>query len=336
MIDFKDISVVVQGPVQTFENRKQDSGITQKCLESVREHLPGSTLILSTWGDQNLKGLDFDELVINDDPGPNIRYFKLDGTPRYFNNNRQIVTSRGGLRRVKTLYAVKLRSDNYLTGNRFVELQKEYRLRSSEHKYLQERVVVSNIFTRRYAKGYPVAYHLSDFFYFGLTQDILSIWDLPLYDDATDPKQQSEFSEKSGFPIDCTQMFWISALQKFNPSISLGGLLDTSNGALGDSDICFANNFVIASPEQLGLGLCKKFLGKARISRTKGQCAQWQHIEWINSYKKHCAANYSKLSLHPDLIKLWLHRAWHVLPTRLETQIKVSKRARKFRESHNG
>lgn len=60
MSDFSDISVVVQGPVQSFQDREQEPGITQKCLESVRQHLPGSTLILSTWPGQELAGLDYD------------------------------------------------------------------------------------------------------------------------------------------------------------------------------------------------------------------------------------------------------------------------------------
>ncbi|GGE74782.1 hypothetical protein GCM10011533_29010 [Streptosporangium jomthongense] len=329
---FKDITVVVQGPVQTFQDRPQEPGITEKCLKSIREHLPGSKIILSTWEGQDLTGLDFDELVICADPGPNIRYFKLDGSPQRFNNNRQIVSSREGLKKVKTPYAVKLRSDNYLTGNHFVKLQYAYTERSEKHKYLQQRVVVSNVFTRKYAKGYPVAYHLSDFFYFGLTEDLLSIWDLPLYKNATNPEQQNEASVKGDFPIDCTQMFWLSALQKFNPSIAIKGLLDTSNGALVNSDICFANNLVIASPEQLGLGLCQKFLGEARISRTKGQCAQWQHTEWINAYKKHCTANSKINRIQLSLIKLWLTRMWHVFPTRIETRLKLLKWKRKFRK----
>src|SRR5690606_17726021 len=135
MSDFSDISVVVQGPVQSFQDREQEPGITQKCLESVRHYLPGSTIILSTWPNQNLEGLDYDKLVISEDPGPNIRYFKRDGTPQKFNNNRQIVSSREGLRQVSTRYAVKLRSDNFLTGSQFVYLQHKFPLRSQRDKF---------------------------------------------------------------------------------------------------------------------------------------------------------------------------------------------------------
>ena len=56
-MDNQDISIVVQGPVQALPDRDQDVGITQRCLNSVREQLPGAHLILSTWKDQDLDGL---------------------------------------------------------------------------------------------------------------------------------------------------------------------------------------------------------------------------------------------------------------------------------------
>ena len=327
MSDFSDISVVVQGPVQSFQDREQESGITQKCLESVRQHLPGSKLILSTWPGQELAGLDYDRLVISEDPGSNVRFFGRDGAPHRFNNNRQIVSTREGLREVTTKYAVKLRSDNYLTGNNFVALQREYPKRTSTHCFLKERVVVSNVFTRQYAKGFRVPFHLSDFFYFGLTEDLRTLWDLDLFEDAQDPIHDNEGALYKSYPPDCTQMFWIKALQKFDTSIHVNELLDRSASRLEQSDLCFANNLVIASPADLGLGLCQKFLGTARISRTKGQCAQWQHWEWQEIYRRYCDPDFPKA---PASVKanLFLKRLVHVHPVKLETIVKLYKNRR--------
>ncbi|ERP89968.1 hypothetical protein Q666_13725 [Marinobacter sp. ES-1] len=333
MVSNTDITVVVQGPVQTFRDREQEEGITKKCLKSVRQHLPGAHIILSTWPDQDLAGLDYDELVISPDPGPNIRYFKANGEPQQFNNNRQIVSTKAGLNRVKTPYAVKLRSDNFLTGSMFVEIQGRYPARSEKFRFLQERVVVSNVFTRKYAKGFPVAYHLSDFFYFGRTEDLMSLWDLDLLHNATDPIKENEVSYYSTFPIDCTQMFWLRALSKFDPDISLRGLLDNSHGNIEKSNHIYANNLVIASPEELGLGLCQKFLGTARISRPRGQCAQWHHFEWQNQYNRFCNLSSpigegSKLTA----LKLAFQRLIYVHPTKIETMFKILKR-KKIRDN---
>ena len=50
----KDITFVVQGPVQASQERKQLSGITEQCLRSIRAHFPESKIILSTWAGGSL------------------------------------------------------------------------------------------------------------------------------------------------------------------------------------------------------------------------------------------------------------------------------------------
>lgn len=322
---FEDITVVVQGPVQTFQDRPQEPGITRKCLESVRAFLPGANVILSTWPGQDLEGLDYDELVISEDPGPNIRNFRTDGSPQYYNNNRQIVSTLAGLKHVKTPYAVKLRSDNFLTSNQFVELQTQYPARCEACHFLKERVVVSNVFSRKYAKGFPVAFHLSDFFYFGLTEDLLRIWDLDLLEDLTQPEPAPNTSKIAHFPIDCTQMFWLKALQKFDPDIGLSGLLDNDPDKHEFSDVCYANNLVIGSPEDIGLGLCERFKGTARIARTKGKCAQWQHFEWQDLYQQYCEPSFRPRGSVGQRFQLFLNRLIHVYPTRLEAAFRQRK-----------
>jgi len=332
VVNYQDITVVVQGPVQTFRDREQEDGITRQCLQSIRQHLPGAHIILSTWPNQELTGLDYDELVTSPDPGPNIRYFKADGTPQKFNNNRQIVSTREGLKHVKTKYAVKLRSDNFLTGSRFTELQSLYPERSEKFHFLKERVVVSNVFTRKYAKGFPVAHHLSDFFYFGLTEDLIALWDLNLLDNATDKIAENEVSYYSTFPVDCTQMLWLRALSKFDPNITLRGLLDNAPEIVEQSNHIYANNLVIGAPEEIGLGLCEKFLGTARISRPRGRCAQWQHFEWQKQYNRFCAPPSPVDTGSPILAsKVVWQRFVYVYPTKIETAFKILKR-RKIRQ----
>ncbi|MEL7290561.1 MAG: WavE lipopolysaccharide synthesis family protein [Pseudomonadota bacterium] len=328
MINFKEITVVVQGPVQTFNDRPQEPNITTKCLNSVREHLPGATIILSTWPNQDLSGLDYDELVISPDPGANSRNRKLDGTPQWYNNNRQIVSSVEGLKRVTTKYAVKLRSDNFLTSNSFVALQQQYPERCEQDRFLKERVVVSDVFTRKYAKGFPVAYHVSDFFYFGLTEDVLALWDFPLFEDFA-PSTEEPISK--GFPnfiIDCTQALFIAALQQFDSSIKLTHLLDNDAKIIERSNRIIANNLVVATLDKLGLGLCQKFLGTARVSRTSGKVAHLQFFEWQQLYKEMCDSSFKPEASVVDSIVLFLQRCLYIFPTRPQTILKVWKRSK--------
>lgn len=57
----REISIVIQGKV--------DIEKTLKCIESVREYLPGAEIILSTWKGENVKGLDYDQVIFSDDLG---------------------------------------------------------------------------------------------------------------------------------------------------------------------------------------------------------------------------------------------------------------------------
>jgi hypothetical protein len=321
---FENITVVVQGPVQTLKGRTQEAGITHKCLSSVRQHLPGAIIILSTWPEQQLSGLDYDQLVISEDPGSNIRNFHSDGRPQHYNNNRQIVSTLAGLKQVKTPYAIKLRSDNYLTGNQFVRLQQRYPERCDSHRLFRERVVVSNVFTRKYAKGFRVAFHLSDFFYFGLTEDLLAIWDLELLKDVTTDEAANAKDSSKGPLIDCTQMFWLKTLKKFDSSARLNGLLDNAPEILMKSDLYYANNLVIGAPEDIGLGLEKKFSGKARIARLKGRCAQWQLFEWEDLYKRYCDPSFVSGIASRERWAYVFARFFYVLPSFIETRLKLA------------
>lgn len=286
-----DITVVVQGPVQSLPERLQDEGITQRCLNSVRNHLPGARVVLSTWADQDLGGLEFDELVINEDPGPNIIGYGRNGEPRKENTNRQIVSTMGGLRRVTTRYAMKLRADNYLTGTGFKELQQQYTARCDEFHILKERVVITNTLLRRYYRGYRVAFFLSDFFNFGLTEDVVNIWDLPLLTDFPfDPGLKGAMQHR-GAPARTTDVDQVLAellIDKHREKpLNLQNIFDTSDGKLRQSDIFFANNFVVATPEEIGFGLPLKFT-EGRQAKFSSMATCLARPEWQCHYRKYC------------------------------------------------
>ncbi|QDO81994.1 hypothetical protein FM037_00605 [Shewanella psychropiezotolerans] len=47
-----NITVVLHGPVQANPDRPMEPGITEKALLSIRKHLPGAHILLSTWEGQ--------------------------------------------------------------------------------------------------------------------------------------------------------------------------------------------------------------------------------------------------------------------------------------------
>lgn len=287
----QDITVVVQGPVQSMPERLQDEGITRRCLTSVRRFLPGSRIVLSTWEDQNLAGLDYDELVINEDPGTNIIGYQRSGEPRYENTNRQIVSTMGGLRRVETRFAMKLRADNYLTGTGFKALQQQFDKRCDELRILKQRVVITNTLMRRYYRGRRVAFFLSDFFDFGLTDDVVNIWDLPLLDDYPFDPGLAGAQQHRGAPAPTTDVDQVLA-ERFidkhrEQPLDLVDVFDTSDDKLRQSDVFLANNFVVATPDEIGLGLPLKFTeGRQAKFSSKATCLA--SPEWRRLYREYC------------------------------------------------
>jgi hypothetical protein len=332
----EDITVVVQGPVQSLPERPQDEGITRRCLSSVREHLPGSRIILSTWPDQDLDGLVYDELVINDDPGPNIIGYARDGAPRKENTNRQIVCTVGGLKRVGTRYAMKLRADNYLTGSGFKDLQTRYPARAGDWRLLKERVVVTNTLARKFYRGRRVAFFLSDFFAFGLTEDVLDIWDLPLLDDYPFDPALTGALQHRGAPartVDVDQELAERFINKHvDPPLILANVFDTSGSKVRDSDLFFANNFVVAEPGQIGLGLPLKFT-QGRQAKFSSQATCLTAPEWERLYRRHCDPDFGPVPALVYRFRVWLARLLFVPAKRLENALRSARDAREYRRA---
>lgn len=331
MIDNTDISVVVQGPVQALADRAMDEGITVRVLKSIRQHLPGATIILSTWEGQPVEGLDYDELVLNQDPGPNINRYKADGQPDKVNNNRQIVSTINGLKQVKTKYAMKLRSDNFLTSDNFKRLQQGFPKRGEQYQFLKERVVVNNTFTREYAKGLPVVFHACDFFYFGLTEDVIALWDFPLFQDLVYDPSKAGIEQHDGYPYympDCTQRLWLAALQQFDSSIGIKHLHDYSSELRRVSDYCYANNLVVGEPEVIGLGLNTKFSGNERANRTGSLITYLHHLGWQRLYRRYCDPNWKIQGDLQDWLRITSLRALLLPPKWLEGRGRLFKKVR--------
>lgn len=294
MIQNSDITVVVQGPVVSLPDREMDKGITAEALASVRKHLPEAHIILSTWVGQPVDSLDYDELLLNQDPGANCIGFDIKGEPMLLNHNRQILSSIEGLKRVKTRYAMKLRSDNFLVSDAFKHLQQAYPKRAKELAYMKEHVVVNNTFSREYSKSKPAVFHLCDFFYFGLTEDVKAMWDIPLFEDYEFEQNKHKRSQYDGFPhykTDCTQKLLLAAMQKFDKTLRLDHLHHTNRELKRKSDLLYANNFIIGEPRVIGLGLCSKFSNEARANRLSGRAMFVTFDDWQRLYKKYCDAS---------------------------------------------
>ncbi|MFQ3598842.1 MAG: WavE lipopolysaccharide synthesis family protein [Chloroherpetonaceae bacterium] len=237
MIDSKDISVVVQGPILHQDER------TKRVLESVRTHLPEAELILSTWKGSDVSGLECDVLLLNDDPGA------INGNN---NVNRQIVSTRNGLQKATRHYAMKLRTDTLLTGTGFLDAFDRYPERRDDFKVFEHKIVIPTLYTRNPLRVTPYSgvsyfFHPSDIFQFGLSVDLLLLWDIPLA--STNSKSVPE------------QYIWLACLRKFYQDIDYFSL--TLREQLKLTEILLINNFHVEKIESLEIILPPRLMANS-------------------------------------------------------------------------
>lgn len=257
MIDDKDISFVVQGPVCRYWGHEHMNNITKRCLDSIRSFFPQSCIVLSTWKDQDLSDLAFDELLELNDPGINI--VTINGEEKQLNANRQLYSTHCGLAAVKTKYAVKLRSDQLITGRGFVELYEKHAdlPRDADVSLFKQRTITSSAFFISSHYGNPIYFHKNDFFDFGLTEDLLKIW----------PEQQLgqlsflpriEYKSREPATEQYLVLHWLGLLLGKNLFIHNKTL---DHAGLGNDywEKFVANNLIIAEPERLCLDVTERF-----------------------------------------------------------------------------
>ncbi len=296
-----DITVVVQGAISLPDPKNPSKITTEHCISSVREILPGAKIILSTWTGMKTEGLDYDILVENEDPGQNKithPHHKL----RIANDNRQIRSTYEGLKRVKTTFAMKLRSDNYLANDNFKLLFGKFENRHPEYHFLKERVVTCSSFCRELEKGGRTPFQVCDFFYFGLIEDLLDIWNIPFF-----PRERITNLSKWHYRLSTEQNLWVSFLTKHTNDINCSHLLDESENNIRKSHISIANNLVVAEHSTLGLGIPDRFHLKEKV-----RCSFISFFRWQTLYQKYCDENYpiknkflQTFSLHFNRLKYY-------------------------------
>lgn len=300
MIKPEEISVVIQGPV-----KKED---TEKVLKSIRNFLPEAEIILSTWENQDVKGLDYDLLIENKDPGSE----KIIG--KTFNVNRQIVSSAEGIKKASRKYVLKLRNDNILTGTDFLNYIEKFDKRSDELKILKNRVLTCNVFACR-ANVFP--FHPSDWIFFGLKEDVLNIFDIPLADERNlttyfernpltpyhteGPHDKNfinnlpfettfnfnKYGDPSRYQYSPEQYIWSTFLRKYI-DLNFEHIFDITEENTRLSELSFANNLIIMD--------CKTFNATSLKYQTNLKydvvVRSYDFYDWQILYKKYCDNNY--------------------------------------------
>lgn len=287
-IDTKDISVVVQGAI--------DKEYTPLCLKSIRKYLPESEIILSTWQNSEVNNLDYDILVLNEDPGYSLM------SPFEVNNiKRQIVSTINGIKKSSRNYILKIRTDISLYGNRFLKFFRKYNKFNYDYKFVKERILVSSLPTRD-PMDWEAPFCVSDWITFGLKGDSILLWDIkfPTYEEENwfniHPRDIKVLYSYDALVarFNPEQHIIISFIKKFMKEIYCDNMFDNNDKAVKLNINILVNNFLVLSPKLYNF----KFLKPLRNG-------DWYHILTYNKWLKYYNNEFNKRKIIPiDFEKL--------------------------------
>ncbi len=282
----EDVSVVVQGPVGIW---------LPDVLSSVRRHLPGAELILSSWQGTVPGGLDVDVLVQSVDPG-SVNYRNVDGSQRHtmWNTNRMVASTKAGLLRATRPMVLKLRTDTSLRGSDLLEWWDVGGPRADRLRVFQERIVTISVATRPAQAAFAYLFHPSDCVHFGLTDDVRLLWEVDEVDEAanatfwTRGSRKAERRPQAGIVERYfnEQQLFLSALRAAGHDIDYPYSGYLTAGLQQESDLAIVNNFVVVESWQAGVSI-PKLMELVQHSRLE---SYMHHDDWWRIRNLHCPA----------------------------------------------
>ena len=285
MISTSEISVIIQGPIY------------EKFIDSVvadaRKVFPDSEIILSTCEGFNYSSNLLDKIIESKDPGG---YPIYDDPVVYNASNRQLVSTLAGLKLATRQYALKMRSDMYFENTNFLDYMYKFPKRTDDYKILKERVILST----RYApnpKWVPLPFHPSDWFFFGLKEDLLKIFESPLCEEPA-TSRYFQYHSRPNLKYDTwlpvysqyrpEQYIWYMFIKRYT-DIVCEHSFDISHNNIEKSEQIFANNAILLDANKIRYNSYKFNNLHTDFDLT----FMYTHGEWLKMYKKYCDKNYS-------------------------------------------
>ncbi len=288
-ISSKDLSVVIQGAVNPCE--------TIPCLKSIRKYLPEAQIILSTWKNSDVSSYEglYDVLVLNNDPGAVI--FEINGQ-KVNNLNRILISSRNGIEKAERKYVLRMRSDLVFKNDNVLKLFDDFKIRNTKSSLFKQRIFAYDIFSIKYVSfrklKQPLLFHVSDWCYLGLRDDLLEFFNIPAVQEP-DFSRYFEFHKKNEYDLYPSRLWKMSPEQYFTYSNALKvfkdlkfeNYLDVYDENTRISEDFVINNFRVFAPEQWGIYTLKKQY-KGTVMRSKNIFEYYSEQEQKKDYKKYC------------------------------------------------
>ena len=245
------LSIIIQGPVFLNCNEFET---TYTVLKSLRKYFEGAEIILSTWRDQDVSGLDYDKLILNDDPGATYTY---PGSNTFHNLNRQIVSTFNGIRESSREFVLKTRTDLVYTRNNFWNYYHKFYKQNSLFKISDNKIIVANITSVNPNKDLKLPFHPCDWIYFGKNQDLFDLFNVPLSKDDLEINYFVHNAFPSNHPnhlhthrFTSESYLWLNyCKRKFH--FTMNHLCDINQETIDLSEKLFGSNLIILNQEQI-------------------------------------------------------------------------------------
>lgn len=168
----KDISIVIQGPLYPEYNIDNHARIMRKIF-------PESEIILSST-DTYIDELSlFDKVVKNEDIEA-LPPLKFNQTAKN-NINKQINSTLSGIKYVTRPLVLKIRSDQFITSPKILNIWNELKEKKREKKLSKGRILTISLFSLNPRAFERLPYHVSDMVLFGYKEDIERYFSCPYY-----------------------------------------------------------------------------------------------------------------------------------------------------------
>ncbi len=314
-IPSKDISVVIQGPL--YRNLAPAGGVFF-CVQSIQKHLPEAEIIISSWEQEDVSGLENFRVVQSPMPPTLINPVGNDD-----NINRQIVSTVEGLKLATRPYALKIRSDLSLSDNSIASIRAYADYVPKERRYFKLPLTLTNVFTRDPTRM-PFLFHFSDIIQFGLREDMLAFWDGPAvtYEEAFRVGNPSlnpfgKYADSFGRHGAAEQHLPLRWMRKHGYNIQLVHACEVSTELLDLSERILIENFTVLEWQNAGVRFPHRFMRNYKALRSVYSTKALREIEarlddrpyrrqrrlklWLNQYVYRCF----QLSWYLGIIAAW-------------------------------
>lgn len=265
----EDLTFVIQGK---FES--------PTLVYQIKKHYPNSKIIISCWHNDDVDPIlenVVDDIVKSADPDG----FIDKKSKVYLNVNRQIVSTINGLEKVKTEYAIKLRSDLNIRNNNIIDLlNASYNYERNDGEF-EHWVLALDLTTINFYKIKRLL-SICDWFYVGKTKDLKKLFNINLYPkeyfcfyDETVPNKHGYISRQK---FNAEQWIIINAFERALRNIPIEHGFATSNELDKVSERIYFNEFIIYSMNDFGIESTKYKWYQFKISN------MLTHFDWIRGY----------------------------------------------------